>query len=161
MSITFAGLVSTWADWYGDSVALSTAVTTLHLGGMLLGGGLAIAADRATLKALDRRRGLAEYLDSLESLHRPVLIGLVLTVITGVGMLFADLSALIDSPLFWVKMGMLLVLMANGAVLRSAARRLRTHTASEPIRRRLRASAIASGVLWFTLLVLGATLPAV
>jgi hypothetical protein len=161
MSITFTGLVSSWADWYSDSTALSTAVTTLHLGGMLLGGGLAIAADRATLRALRQRRGLAEHLDSLESLHRPVLIGLGLTVVTGIGMLFADLQTLIGSPVFWVKMGMLLVLLANGARLRSAARRLRAQTASDRLRGRLRATAYASAFLWFTLLVLGATLPAV
>ena len=47
-----AGLVQPWASLYGDSPALQTALTFLHLAGIFLGGGFAIATDRETFIAL-------------------------------------------------------------------------------------------------------------
>lgn len=160
MSNSLAGLVASWAAWYGDSLALSTAVTILHLAGMLLGGGLAIAGDRATLRALGSGNELADHLDSLEAVHRLVLAGLGLTGVTGVALVLADLDTFIRSPVFWVKMGLLLGLLGNGAGHRAAARGLRSQLANPRLRRRLRITAWVSGTLWFGLLGLGATLPA-
>jgi hypothetical protein len=40
-----------WARVYADSQLMSTGVIYLHLAGLLLGGGAAVAADRETLKA--------------------------------------------------------------------------------------------------------------
>ena len=74
--------VAPWAHAYGDSKLLSTSVTFVHLGGLLAAGGFAIAADRATLRlrATDLT-GVIRHLGELEAVHRPVLIGLLLTQI--------------------------------------------------------------------------------
>ena len=40
-----------WKDLYSGSTALSVTLTFAHLGSMMVGGGLAIAADRTVLKA--------------------------------------------------------------------------------------------------------------
>ena len=39
-----------WASLYGDSNLLATIVTFLHIAPIVVGGGLAIALDRATLR---------------------------------------------------------------------------------------------------------------
>ena len=89
-----------------------------HLVG-LLGGGLALAADRATLRIAsatpaDRLRHLSE----LRAIHRPVLAGLTLTFSSGLLMLSADLEMYLDSRVFWVKMVLIGLLIANGCALR-------------------------------------------
>jgi len=43
-------LLALWAHSYGQTTAVRATVTYVHLGGILLGGGLAIAADVAALR---------------------------------------------------------------------------------------------------------------
>lgn len=154
-------LIQHWADWYADSAVLATAITSLHLGGMLLGGGLAIASDRATLRALKRSEPLGHHLGELDAVHGWVAIGLVVTSLSGIMMLLADLDHLLRSPLFWVKMAALLVLVGNGWRVRQTARCLETGP-TDPARwrGRLRSAVATSLVLWFLALGLGAALPA-
>jgi hypothetical protein len=157
MSPALASLLSWWADRYGGSAVLSTSVTALHLAGMLLAGGLAVAADRSTLRALRGSR-LTSHLDELGSVHRPVLAGLAITMVSGVLMLAADLDALAGSPVFWTKMAVLALLLANGWRLRRAAAACRHgRPGAAP---HLGRAARCSAALWFAALVLGAVLPA-
>lgn len=152
-----------WARVYNDSKALSTGVTFVHLGSLFAAGGFAIAADRATLRLRGSDLpGVIRHLGELEAIHRPVIIGLLLTVASGLLMLAADVEALLPSPLFWIKMGVVATLLANGAMLQRAERNLRTGRGS-PDRawRRLRRSAAASLVLWFASVLLGTVLLAV
>jgi len=152
--------VAAWAQWYGDSTVLSSSVTAFHLGGMLLGGGLAVASDRAMLRALRRPEPLGAHLADLESAHRLVALGLVVTIATGLLMLAADIEALLGSPVFWIKMLVLGLLLTNGRTLRRTARRLDTGPADSVLwRARLRRAAFTSAALWFAALALGAALP--
>lgn len=155
-----AELAAPWARLYNNSNALSTAVTFAHLGGLLLAGGFAIASDRATLR-LVRTGPAAEraHLEELHAIHRPVLLGLLLTFLSGLLMLGADVETLLPSPVFWVKMGVVLLLLINGAILRRTETVLRLGSAPpERTWRRLRWSAAASLVLWFGSLFLGTAL---
>jgi hypothetical protein len=158
----FTSVVAVWADWYQGSTIVSAAVTSLHLGGVMLAGGLAVATDRATLLALARPATLRDHLAQLESTHRLVAVGLGVTIVTGLLMLAADLDALLDSAVFGAKMTVLLLLGANGWRLRRSARRLREaepRAAAKPWRGRLGRAARASVALWFVALFLGAILP--
>jgi hypothetical protein len=158
MPAPFYLLFDPWADLYGGSALISTSLAALHLAGMLVGGGFAIATDRATLRALRRPPDLRHHLDELESIHRPVLIGITLTFVTGLLMFAADLRALAASPVFWAKMVVLAGLLANGAWLRRSARTLRRGASLAAIRGRLAGSARASAALWLSALILGSIL---
>jgi hypothetical protein len=154
-------LLQPWSTWYGGATWLSAGTTVLHLTGMFLGGGFAIAADRATLRALRRPKLLGPQLDELEAVYDPVILGLGVTLVTGVIMLSADWNAMMGSSVFLAKMSVILLLTVNGWWLRHASRRLKRASDRElgRWRRRLGDAARISGALWLAALVLGAVLP--
>jgi hypothetical protein len=151
-----------WKQVYSDSVPLSTAVTAAHLLAMLFGGGLAIAADRTTLllkgEKLDERK---QHLVDLSELHRPVLIALSISFLSGVAMLTSDLETFIASPVLWIKLGLVALLLINGVLLErteSALRKSAGSEGTESLWSRLKFNAISSLVLWCATLVAGITL---
>jgi hypothetical protein len=162
--VSFAAqLAAPWAHLYDDSKLISTAVTFTHLGGLLLGGGFAIAADRMTL-----RRAPADptsqraHLDELHAIHKPVLVGLTLTFVSGFLQLAADVKTFLPAPLFWVKMGVVALLLANGAMLQRTETALRRGTVEPGAAwRRLQQTAWASLGLWFGSVLLGTALLAI
>src|SRR3954453_1645109 len=110
-----ARLFEPWAHLYADSKTVATIVTFGHVASLLMAGGLAVATDRATLRAL--RLAAAErgrHLDDLAGVHRLVVGGLALSVITGVLLFASDVETFIGSPIFWLKMAMICVLLGNG-----------------------------------------------
>lgn len=154
------GIVARWAHLYSDRKAVSEAVTFIHLGGVLLAGGMAVAADRATLRlarvpAGDARTGewaLAE----IAGVHRLVLWGLVLIFASGLLQTLADLDTYLTSVVYWSKLALVAVLLANGWVrLRAEHRVRRGERGAWPAYRR---TSIASLGLWFTLVLLGTIL---
>lgn len=154
-----------WQSAYSDSNALSTTVTALHLLGMLIGGGLAVAADRATLRISAEQPGERErHLGELNAIHRPVLIALSLLFVTGAAMVASDVKTFLTSPVLWVKLGLVALLVFNGVILErteSALRRSDNATADgQPpaLWKRLRISAICSISLWIAILVAGTVL---
>lgn len=145
-----------WASIYSNHAALRSAVDFLHVGGLLGGGGAAIAADRAALTA-HRRPDLADWLDSFHATHRAVLMGIAVILISGVLMLAADVDTYLYSRVFWTKMALFVLLLFNGSLL------MRTETEARRGDRRaggrLRVLAAASLALWFLVTLAGATLP--
>ena len=66
-----------WAALYSGSAVLRTLVAFVHVAGLVGGGGAAIAADRATLKATraaSRSRGSRS--TAIHNTHRVVIVGL-------------------------------------------------------------------------------------
>lgn len=156
-----ASALAPWADYYNASSVAQTAVTFGHFGGMMTAGGFALAADRATLRAArapatERPRHLRD----LAGVHPIVVSALVLTGLSGLLMFAADLESLIVSPAFWVKMGLVALLLVNGRTLVRAGRALE-HGDPSDIRgwRTLRTAAIASLMLWFAVVLAGSILP--
>lgn len=154
-----AAFVQPWSQLYGDSLAAQGVVGFLHLAGLLVAGGLALAADRMTLRqraprAADRLFIVRE----VERAHTPVLAGLVLVVASGLALLAADLEALLPSPVFWLKMGLFAALLGNGLLLQRSEQRVLAGSSGRVRRaawRSLRRSAAASVALWGAVLLAG------
>ncbi len=162
MSLTLhfaATLVEPWARLYRDHAALESGVAFVHLGGLLAAGGFAVAADRGTLRAYGaspaRRRS---HLDDLAAIHRPVLIGLTIVMMSGVLMLAADLEPLARSAVFWIKMGLVAMLLANGLGLTRTEQKLRRDPNSPRDWAALRRWSAASLTLWFAVTLAGTLL---
>jgi len=149
-----------WSDFYGQSKLTETAVVFAHVGGLLLGGGLAVASDRATLRALAlpvSERVLHRH--ELAAVHRWVLAGLALIVVSGLVLVSSDVETFWGSPIYWTKMAIVAALLVNGFLITRAERTL-ARDASETSAgwRALRRTAIASLGLWFLITALGIAL---
>lgn len=157
---TLAALAEPWASLYNDAPLLQSAVTFVHFAGLLLGGGFAIAADAATFRGAratepERARLAAE----LHATHRPVLLGLGATFVSGVLMFAADLEELGTAPVFWIKMALVALLLANGALMARTEGALRgARLPADVAWPRLRRTAAASFALWFVTLLAGTLL---
>ena len=156
-----------WQSAYSNSKVIPAVVTSIHLVALLFGGGLAVAADRSTLRV--GRRGAADQstqLAELRAVHKPVLVALVALFASGVMLAAADLETFVASPVFWVKLGLVALLLLNGFVLERTESRLRSLSAREVVPttrvqtlwRRLRRSAVLSLSLWTATLVAGTLL---
>jgi uncharacterized membrane protein len=149
--------VARWAAFYGGHPVVRTIVTFVHVGALLGGGGFAIAADRATLRAMKQDAGARRsQLAALAGTHRFVTIGLSLIVVSGLLLFAADVDTFFHSRVFWIKMGLIVLLLTNGAVLTSAERR--AQRGAEEAWGRLRVTAVASLALWFLVTFAGVAL---
>ena len=147
-----------WASYYDDSPMLQTVTRFAHLAGVLFGGGLAIASDAATLRAA-RKHEKKTHLRHLARVHRSVLAGLGVTFLSGVLMAAADLETLGRSWVFWTKMGLIVLLLANGAVIERTESALNLDGSRFGERwTRLQVTATASLVLWFAVVFTGTLL---
>lgn len=156
--MSIADLADTWSSIYSASPAIKSALAFTHIGALVGGGGAAIAADRTTLRAMRRGQAALDHeLEHLHHVHRFVIAGLGLVIVSGVLLMFADLDAYLASPVFWIKMALVLLLLANGALVLRGGHRTRAGDPSGP--GLLRLAAIASLTLWFGTTLLGAILP--
>ena len=155
-----------WASVYGDYTAVSSTVTFFHLGGLLFAGGLAIASDRATFRALrgnedERVRLLVE----LSNAHRWILSGLAVIFVSGLLLALSDVKTFAYSPTYWIKMSLVVLLLANGVVLQRTESQLRTRVllsqatpSMQKLWSRLRFTAAASMALWTAIVLAGVIL---
>jgi hypothetical protein len=120
---TLVDVLKPWAKFYSKSNATQAIVVFAHVAGMLGGGGLAIAADRAMWKARTATDDVrARLLAEVQATHRPVLIGIFLMVISGVLLFASDVKTFATSWIYWGKMVAFVLLLANGAWLQSMER---------------------------------------
>ena len=156
------GLISSflenWTSFYSNHAVIRTFIGFLHIGGLVLGGGCAIAADRAILLA--SKRNTAEKSGQVEALrgtHRIVLISLGIVIASGLLLFASDSDNFLHSVLFWVKMGLILALMVNGFLLVRAERRAETDIVGAW--RSLTITSTISVALWMLTTLAGAALP--
>lgn len=153
-------LFQPWNDYYSHSKGAETVVQFLHIGGLLLAGGFAVASDRGTLRALrgpvaDRPQHLRE----LAAVHRWVLTGLVVIVISGLALVTADIETFFGSWLYWVKMALVVLLLINGLMMTRAEAKLRLDASeASPAWHVLHRSAVVSLFLWFVIAAFGVTI---
>jgi uncharacterized membrane protein len=149
MTADFAApnVIARWAQLYGNSKTLSTTITFLHFAGMLVGGGFALVADRDAFRiSRDAVPALARELEEMAVVHRWVIGGLIVVVVSGLLMMLADIHTYGTSIVFWIKMGLFVLLVANGfGRIRSEVAILEGVAGGWAW---LRRTSVASAVLW-------------
>jgi hypothetical protein len=154
-----ASAVESWADFYGHHQLVSVAVRYLHLAGLVVGGGTALAADRQILRAArsgpSARSGIVAALDAS---HRVVVPALAVVVTTGLLMTASDTETFFGSRLYWSKMGLVGLLLLNGLGLLAAERAIAGERPKGWLW--LGLTSAASLVLWLTILFFGVWLTA-
>jgi uncharacterized membrane protein len=154
-----------WNHLFGHSKLISGGVLGIHIMALFLGGGLAVAADRMTLRvaagdATTRRAQLRE----VGAVHPLVLIATVLLFVTGVLLAAADVETFLPSPIFWLKLALVTLLVVNGALLTRDEKRLRAHVDDESSDAsgrdwaRIRLFSVFSVCLWTATAVVGIVL---
>jgi hypothetical protein len=155
-----------WAALYSDSRAISSTVTFFHLVGLLFAGGIAVASDRATFRALrgtdeDRSRLLVD----LGNAHAWVLAGLSVIFASGLLLALSDVKTFGPSPIYWTKMSLVVLLLINGSLLQRTEQKLRAGNlltqSTAPRQRlwsRLRFAAATSMALWTAIVLAGVIL---
>jgi uncharacterized membrane protein len=138
---------------------LPVAVLFVHLLALLVGGGLAISADRATLRAV---RGAADertrQLATLATTHRPVVTALGLALLSGALLALADVEELAASAAFWIKIALVLLLLANGGLMTRTEAAFRGAADDARLWGRMRTHALASAALWIAVVLAGTVL---
>jgi len=149
---------------------LTATLLVLHLGALLFGGGFAVAADRGTRAAARdsdaevSTQMRARQLVALAELHPLVMRALWISIASGLALFALHAERYVTSGVFWVKMALVVALLANGLVMQIAERDAREASPSAigagaaAVWGRLRASAVASTALWALVLVAGVLL---
>jgi uncharacterized membrane protein len=141
-------LFQPWNDFYSHSKAAETVVQFLHIGGLVMAGGLAIAA-----------ADLSHYSRELASVHRWVITGLGVVVVSVLALVTSDIESFFGSWIFWTKMGLVVLLLLNGLrMTRIEAELRRDASEASPQWPRLRRTAITSLALWFVITAFGVSL---
>jgi len=155
---TLVTALEPWSTLYGDSTVLSVGLTFAHLAALMIGGGLAIGADRVVLRAgvvtdPAARRALA---DTVGDVHRPVVMALLISLVSGLLQLTADLEALAANRIMWLKIGLLVALAVNGLLMLRDENALRANPAgTNGLVAALRTRAMISLVLWLAIVLAG------
>jgi hypothetical protein len=161
---TMDALAEPWQKLYAHSALVATLVLFGHLAGLLVAGALTFSAESGALR-LDltddgeRRR----YLRDAWPARRAIAIALGVAMLCGILLFLADLEAFAVSPVFWTKMLLVVLLLANGVAASRLDARLRreddaTNERQMGLWRRRRISAWATAVLWFALVLSGSAL---
>ena len=151
-------LLTAWAAIFANHPLLRTSVDFLHIGGLVAAAGCALTADLATISAARRTPDSRDaQLRVLRRTHPIVVGGLAALVVSGLLLFGADVTTFLHSTLFWIKMGLVGLLIINGFLMLAAERRARIGIAGSW--RRLHALALGSLALWTLTTLAGAALP--
>lgn len=152
-------LIARWAHFYAHTRVVSATVTYVHLVGILAGGGVAVATDVAALRLSPER--VADWpgeLDRLAAVHLWVVGGLALLFASGVLLALTELDGFATSGVFWIKMGLVVLLLGNGYARLRCEIALRQGALARWAW--FRRTSITSLALWFLTLLFGALLHA-
>lgn len=158
-----ARLAQPWATYYADHGWLQTTLLFAHLAAIFLGGGFAMATDRDTFIAVRAARlsGQIRHLGRLRTIHKPVVLGLVLALGSGFLLFATDIEHFSSSAVFWIKMALLAALLANGYLLKRTEETLNTGRQDSPqLWGRLWKISAASMALWLAVILMGTLLTA-
>jgi hypothetical protein len=150
-------LLVSWGSFYANHAAVRTLVTFAHIGGLVAAGGAAMTTDRNLLFSSRRSDdGGRAQLAATRSTHGFVLWGLVLVTVSGLLLFAADVDTYWVSRVFWMKIALIALLIANGVALMWSERRATAGVTSAW--RPLRWTAAASIALWMLTTLAGVAL---
>jgi hypothetical protein len=155
-------LAAPWHHLFDRSRPVEMATVGTHVLSMLLAGGLAIAHDRGSLRAArfsDLIR--SHHLDELRAVHRPVVFALAICMASGAALFASDVGTYAYSLTFWIKMGLIALLMVNALMMQSSERTLSIATvggAATVAWSRIRVSSIVSVSLWASIVLISIVL---
>jgi hypothetical protein len=153
----FTHVFEAWNSIYSNHAVLRTAVNFVHVGGLMLGGGCAITADLATIEAIrEGPIGRSSQLHVLKRTHTIVVTGIAALAVSGLLLFAADAETFLYSRIFWLKMGLMAMLLLNGVLMLLAERKVLRGDARAW--RRLYTVAVSSLLLWFLTTLAGAAL---
>ena len=154
---TLISVLEPWNSLYSGSSTLSVALTFAHVAAMMVGGGLAIGADRAVLRAARTvtEQDRVHLADTIGDVHRPVVTALAISAVSGLLMALADLESFAGNRIFWIKMGLLVALAVNGWMMLRDERRVRADAGNRDAFSRLRVRAMSSVALWLAITLAG------
>jgi hypothetical protein len=154
-----AHLFAPWVSLYADSTPVETAVVFLHVGGLVVAGGLAWTLDRAVLRSSGGSSpARADLARELGVAHGTVLVGLGVVFLSGLALTAADPKTFLVSWVFWTKMVLVVLLLFNGWLLKRAGERLAADPEADVSFRQLHRAAIRSSGLWALTILAGAAL---
>jgi len=144
-------------SFYSNHAMARTLITFAHIGGLVVAGGAAMTVDRGLVFSARRTNdsGRAQ-LAATRSTHGFVLWGLVLVTVSGLLLFAADVDTFWASRVFWIKIGLIALLVVNGMALMRSERRASAGDASAW--RTLRWTAAASITLWMLTTLAGVAL---
>jgi len=106
-------------------------------------------------------------LEDLGNAHAWVLSGLSVIFVSGLLLALSDVKTFGNSPIYWTKMSLVALLLANGALLQRTEQKLRASGLQTPSRApkeqlwsRLRFAAATSMMLWTAIVLAGVILVA-
>jgi hypothetical protein len=155
-------LAAPWHHLFDRSRPVEMATVGTHVLAMLVAGGLAIAHDRGSLRASrfsDVIRG--HHLDELRAVHRPVIIALAVTMASGVALFASDVETYAFSLTFWIKLGLIALLLVNALTMQSSERTLSVSPAGGAAAlawSRIRVSSVVSMSLWASIVLISIVL---
>jgi len=146
-------VADSWAAFYGDHRVVSVTVRFLHLSAIVVGGGTALAADRRTLRSIGSGELREAAIAEMGAAHHVVVPALALVVATGGLMALSDRATFFASTAYWTKMGLFVLLLANGGLLLAGERAYVAGRAAGTSL--LRAGSGLSLLLWLAVLFAG------
>ncbi|WP_310570034.1 hypothetical protein [Gemmatimonas sp.] len=170
---TLTSLLLPWSELYADSAWIPTTILAVHVLALFAGGGIAIAADRRVLLATPgTREAYQAAAADLRTTHAIVIGSIVVMVASGIALATSDIGTFAVSKVFWSKMAMFTVLIANGAYMRRTESRVLTAATDAGVMidkttqwpsphlpwAVLKRSATISLIAWFSVVLLGVVL---
>jgi hypothetical protein len=152
-----------WQKLYAHSTVVATLVLFGHVAGLLVAGALTLSAETSALRLDPSDDGaVRRYIRNATPIRRSIALALAIAMLSGVLLFLTDLEAFAVSTVFWTKMGLVALLLTNGAVASRLDARVvagdGASAAAEGLWRRRRASARATAVLWLALVLSGSAL---
>ncbi len=156
---SLAHVAKPWASLFSDSKGVSAAVLFFHLAPLVTAAGTAFAADQTTLRVFrDTPDERSRHLAALARTHGFVVGGLAVSIISGILLFLSDVETFWASPVFWIKLFLVLLLLVNGGLILRTEKALGNSPDTSALWSRLRRLSIASGVLWLGTTLVGVLL---